>query len=348
MSGEQSEEKSHPATRRKLEKAREKGQLAKSRDLVSVATLACAGLALWLLGPAMAAVFGELAAGGVDASLQPMGPGTRAIVSLSAKALLLTALPVMAAVIVGAIAANLAANKGVIVSLEPLKPKLSHLDPVAGLKRIFGKRSMVELFKALTKVLILGAAVTVLSLLALNALVRAPLCGADCLLPLTGRLTRDLIALALVILALFAVVDVFLQRMLFLDDMKMTKSELKQERRDQEGDPTIRSARKRLMKEAAQAGPMGLKAVTMVIFGPDALVGLRYERGKTPAPLLVLKAREGGAMQVLAAARADGKAIVEDPPLARRLLSAKMGAAVPKRDFERVARALLMSGALRR
>ena len=155
------------------------------------------------------------------------------------------------------------------------------------------------------------------------------------------------IAFALIFL-LFAMIDVGVQRWLFLRDMKMTTTEFKRERKDMEGDPMLRQERMRQRREYAEGSttPLGVKNATILISdGQSAVVGLRYIQGETPVPVIVCKGRKDRAISLVATARQLYLPVVDDPDLTKALMnSGNLGDYVDQAHFHEVAAILIQSG----
>jgi type III secretion protein U len=212
---------------------------------------------------------------------------------------------------------NVVITKGIVFSLDPIKPRADRLHPVNGLKRVFGLRNLVELVKGVIKTVLL-VAVCILSLWsALNAIVRSPGCGLSCLGPVLTAVVTPFLAAAIAIVLAGGLIDVVVQRGLFLRQMRMTRSELKRERREQDGMPEIRSAQRRQRHVLAQGGGrFGIESATLLIVGDDVVVGLRYVAGETPVPLLVCKGRSVRAQNLAETAVALSIPRFRDPDLA--------------------------------
>ncbi len=348
MSGkDQSEEKSLPASEKKLRDARKKGQVSQSKDMVigmgTVAILAY----VWLAWESVQVDLITLLLLPADTYQMPFLKAVEHVMSAAFDLAVKTVLPLILIVILVSILTNVAVMKGFIFSTEPITPKGEKIDPVAGFKRIFSMKNMVELIKSVLKTLLLSAAALVLVLLGLETLIKGPVCGADCIAFAFSSLVKPLfIAFALIFL-LFALLDVGLQRWLFLRDQRMTKTEFKRERKDMEGDPMLRQELARQRREFAQgnATPLGIKQATVLITeGQSAVIGLRYIKGETPVPSLVCKGRNERAVQLVAQARQLYIPVVDEPALAKTLLeNGKLGDYVDQAYFHDVAAILIQT-----
>ena len=348
MSGkDQSEEKSLPASEKKLRDAREKGQVSQSKDMVigmgTVAILAY----IWLVWENVQADLVTLLLLPADIYELPFLQAVERMMSASFDLAVKTVLPLILIVILVAILTNVAVMQGFVFSTEPIKPKGEKIDPVAGFKRLLGLKNLVEMIKSVLKTLLLSATAIILVLLGLETLIKGPVCGPNCIAFAFASLAKPLfIAFALIFL-LFALFDIGLQRWLFLRDQRMTKTEFKRERKDMEGDPILRQELARQRREFAQGStiPLGIKHATVLIAeGQSAVIGLRYVKGETPVPTLVCKGRNDRAVQLIAQARQLYIPVVDEPALAKALLeNGKLGDYVDQAYFHDVAAVLIQT-----
>lgn len=349
MSEDGGELKTFPPTKRKLERARKKGQVAHSRDLVGAATLAAGALAAWWGGGALfAAGAAMLDAAGQAAGLG-LGPGLRAMRASLSDAYLHAAVPVMAAVVAAAVLANLVVLRGILFSLDPVKPKFTHVNPAEGLKRLFKRDRLVDLAKTVVKAVLLAVALAVVLRGGLRLLATAPGCGMGCVIGATQVLALALLVTAVLVFVAVGAVDVPLQRQLFTRNMRMGANELKREIKEDMGDPLIRKARRRLIEEAANAPPRSrlgeAQAVVMVYDGTGSVVGLRYVRGETPAPMVVCRAQGQRGQEMLNAAIGRGLPVENDPELTRTLFkAAPPGQWIPQSTYGAAGAVLLRHG----
>ncbi len=159
----------------------------------------------------------------------------------------------------------------------------------------------MELGKGLLKALILGAALFTIVLETVRSLPLLPACGMPCIGSLIAANATSLLHTGAGISLAAGLADVLIQRWLFLRDMKMSKSEVKKEHKDQEGDPHVRNAHRRHRQEAASLPRTGLDRATILIRGRGVVVGLRYVASEGTAPVIVCRARNERADAMLAA-----------------------------------------------
>lgn len=249
MSSERTEE----ATPRKLRRARQDGRVWRSRDLTSaLILLAASGLLIWAGG----AIFERLRwltamIFGLACAPQPPSPSLALEAALEAVVDCLW--PLAGVVTVTAVTAGLV-QVWPLLTFEPVRPKLARLDPIAGLRRLLDGRGVIDALVSAAKVLLVGAvlvATLVDELPTLVALVSAgPVAGLDALAAVGGAL---LLRGGVALLGL-AALDVLIQRRRYLKDMRMTRREVERERRETEGDESLRGERRRLRAELLEGG----------------------------------------------------------------------------------------------
>ena len=345
--GNSTEQKTLPPSKKKLKDARERGQVAHSKDLVGAATLAAGAGAAWAAGGALFASGAAMLDAAGQAATLGLGPGLRVLRAPLGDAFLHAAAPVMAAVVAAAVLANLVVLRGVLFSLDPVKPKFSHVSPAEGLKRLFGAKRWIELAKSVVKAVLLAAALVLVLWGGMRPLSAAPGCGIGCVIGATQVLALALLVTAALVFAAVGGLDVPLQRSLFTNDMKMGVSEKKRESKDQEGDPLIRAARRRLRQEEAhKPARLGLaQASVMVHDGAGSVVGLRFARGEMQVPLVVCRARGQQGREMLSAAADRGIPVSEHTDLARTLLkAAPPGTWIPQSTYAAAASVLARHG----
>jgi type III secretion protein U len=347
MNDDVSEQKTLPATDKKLQDARKKGQVAHSQDLVSAAGGIVAIVYLWFRLDTIAAEWRDA----VLLSLMPAPDGfivaLRRSLSIFADLSIRTLAPLLALILAAGILASLAVTRGPAVSLDPIKPRFNHLNPMQGLKRIFGLRGWIELAKTVVKAVLVGSVLLLVVVGSWEPLVHVPSCGIACLSYMFGSLAKLLLGIAICVFLLAAIIDLLLQRWLFLREMRMTPSELKRERKDLEGHPLIRRAFRQYHQEVANEPRLGVEQATIVIRGPGIAIGLRYVRGETGVPVVVCRGKDSTADAIVRDAAARAIPAHDDAELARSLSSGiRLGSGIPAQYFEPVARALYAVGAV--
>lgn len=344
MAEETGQERTEKATPKRLKDARDKGQIARSRELNSAALVLLGAGGLWALGGHLGSVFIDLMRGGftIDraAALDPA-----ALVSYlgaaSGQALWALAPWLLLALVIATAAPMLLG--GFLLSAENLAPKFERLDPAKGLKRVFSAQGAVETGKALAKFVVLGgiAWLVVRQMApALLALGSEPMPGA--IVHALGLSAKAFFVTALGLL-LIAAVDVPFQLWNHAKQLRMTRQDIKDEMKESEGRPEVRGRIRQRQQELSRRRMMqDIPKASVVITNPTHYaVALRYDVGADGAPRLVAKGADLVAQQIRAAAREHGVPILEQPPLARALFyTTKLGAEVPRELYTVVAQVL--------
>jgi type III secretion protein U len=317
---EETEQKSLPASAKKLRDARRKGQVPHSRDLVTGVSLTMLFIYLVLAGPTLTdrlTALMEVASRSVD---PPFSEAGGQAVRLALEIVLLASLPPVVIVVIGDVLSGMASTFGPVFSFDPVKPKFEHINPAQGLKRIFSVRNAVEFAKAAAKVIILGTAFFMILRGMIGPLFEIPVCGEPCLTTAAVAAIKPLAATAAVAFVAIGLVDLLVQRRLFLRDMRMTRTESKREVKDLEGDPLIRGERRRMRTQFTSRNVrVGIRHAVIAIMHEDQIVGLRYRPGETPVPVVVCKGRGEAGRAMLAEARQLGIPTVDNAAFAADL-----------------------------
>lgn len=343
-------EKTEPATEKKKKDAREEGQVAKSKEIGNAFSL----LALFLLLKLWAGTLAENLVGLFSKVYDDIPEYlknydgyvnftsiTTLLVEVLLELMLLIAPPFIVAFLV-AFVCDVAQVKWA-PTLKPLKPKGSKLNPIQGFKKIFSKTALVELVKSILKIAII--VIVAYTYLKKNATGIFLLYDQSLFGAIAGicKLVVDLgfrIAIAYLIIA-FA--DYAYQRWKFADDLKMTKQEVKEEYKEQEGDPQIKGKVRQKMREASQRRMMqNLPKADVVITNPTHYaVALMYDAEKYDAPVVIAKGENYLAQRIKEVARQNDIEIVENKPLARMLYAnVEVGEMVPPELYQAVAEVL--------
>ncbi|MDE2487257.1 MAG: flagellar biosynthesis protein FlhB [Alphaproteobacteria bacterium] len=336
------ESRTEEPTARKLERAREHGDVAKTQDLGTLASLAGAAGVIAIAGGLMARRLAEALVpflANAD-SINLTGDGAVEVARHAG----LAAAPILAAVMFAAAVAGVAGNlvqTGFLFTPDRLKPDFGKVSPIAGFKRIFGLDGLVNFLKSLAKVFAVGAIgwwvlkphVQEMAGLARMAPVE--------MLPFAADVLRRLVFAVLALMLVVAGADWFWQRQRYMARMRMTKEELKEDYRQSEGDPHVKAKQKQKRAEAARRRMMqAVPTATVVIMNPTHYaVALKYEQGEDAAPVCVAKGLDSLALKIREIAEEAKVPVVEDPPLARALYAAvEVDEMIPQAHFEAVAK----------
>jgi flagellar biosynthetic protein FlhB len=333
-----------PATARKIEKARAEGQVARSRDLSHFAVL---GVGLALIGafaPEITAALARRLGDGLrlePALLQSPQAMTDRLAMLGSW-MLLAVLPVGAITVLLALGAGVLAG-GWNLSFKPLEPRLDKIDPLAGLKRLASLQNLGQTLKACLLALVLGGAGALYLQRHGEPMARLLTLPLPQALAAAATLIQDGALLLAGVLALFALVDVPLQRQLLLRRLRMSVEELKKEMRDVEGNSEVKAKMKLRMREIV--GRRMLAAVPradLVVMNPTHYaVALKYDEATMAAPRVVAKGAELLALRIRDLAREHKVPVLQAAPLARALYAhGELDRPVPQTLFTAVAQVL--------
>ncbi|MGH2910562.1 MAG: flagellar biosynthesis protein FlhB [Solirubrobacteraceae bacterium] len=342
MAGTERTEKPTPKRRKE---ARDKGQVARSVELSGASVLVGGLIGVIAFGPAIAAhagaamqaIFGQIANGSAVTS----AAGLHGLEQIVLNALLQTVAPIAAICAGIALLANVA-QVGMKPSMQALRPQFDRLNPASGVKRLFGKRIGFETGKTLAKVAVVGG-VAAMSLVPMITQQQTTMGAAPSTigsLMFSGAKTIAIRVLAVYLL--ISVIDYVWQRRQFEKGLKMTKQEIRDESRNQDLPPEVKSAIRRRRILAARARMMAaVPTADVVVTNPTHYaVALVYD-GAKPAPVVVAKGKNLIAAQIRRIATENGVPIVPDPPLARSLhASVEIDQMIPAELFAAVAQLL--------
>ncbi len=319
---EDGQEKTEEATPKRKEDARTKGQIPRSRELTTMAMLLMGSFALASMGGTMIAELGEVMTQGLSLSRDQAFDHWK-MIDLLEKSIhdgIWLLLPFMLIMIVTAVAAP-AALGGWNFSAESLAFKPEKLNPVSGIKRMFSVRSLVELVKALAKFLLIGGVGAWLLIGYLPELMGLGRESVSNGLVHTGRILSHSFIILSASLALIAAIDVPFQLWEHAKNLKMTRQETRDESKNTEGKPEVKSRIRTLQREVAQRRMMAeVPNADVIITNPTHYaVALRYDPDKMAAPRVVAKGVELIASQIRTVAVANKVPLFEAPPLARAI-----------------------------
>lgn len=341
------------ATQHKLSEARKKGSVAKSQDFVSMTMLATACVVLFANGRDM---LGEILRLQRQVLVHaPVGQWTVDSISHWGSELLWAMLnlmgPVFLALIVAAVVANLF-QTGAVFSLHPLTPDLTKLNPSNGIKRLFSMRTLVDTGKSLFKLLILCGVMYTTLKQELPGLIGLPTADPhhypDLLLGLSGSLLTKLVLVLFVV----GLLDLMYARWEFSKRMRMSKREVKDEAKNREGDPRIRSRIRQLRKEMLKRSQSLAKvpSADVLVTNPTHIaIALSYKHGASTAPQVIAKGAGDMAQSMRKLASRHQIPIVQNRTLARALYrEVNNEGYVPEKLYPQVAKIMVWVYAMRR
>ena len=331
-------------TAKRLEQAREHGDVVKSSELSTFILLGGGTLAIAMFGKYTAVSLAR------TLSLFLQQPDTMSVDGASLTAMMRLLLPKLALAVAPFFAVMIAAGlAGHMLqsrpgfSLDKIAPDFSKVSPLAGLKRLFGAEGWMNLLKGLAKMAVVGVAIWTQLWPERHNLEAILNQSTVAVLGDMSRLLFKVMMASLATLGLIAGLDYFWQRMRWLSRNRMSKQEIKEEYRQNEGDPTIKAKIRQLRYERARKRMMAaVPTASVVIMNPTHYaVALKYESGKMAAPVCVAKGIDALALRIRAVAEEHDVPVVENPPLARALHAAvEIDDAIPPEHFKAVAQVI--------
>ncbi len=342
---ESGQERREPATQKRRADARKKGQVFRSPEMTAAFAL-LGGMGAFALGAARMLTLMRgylqvaLAARPLAGELTPQAIG--GVLGPAINVVMQCCLPVVAGAAALGIAADYA-QVGFIFTGEPLAAKFERLDPIQGAKRIFSRRALLELAKSLIKVGLVAAVAYYSVAPQLKSFGGLALMNVEQAMLATGRIAWTVVVRTVGALFLVAALDYVYQRFEYERNLRMTREEVKQELKETEGDPQLRSRIRQRQREMARRRMMAaVPKADVVITNPTHFAcALRYRAGETHAPQLVAKGQDSLALRIKEIAREARVPIVENPPLARTIYATvEVGAEVPPELYRAVAEVL--------
>lgn len=322
MSENDAQEKTEQATPKRLEEARRKGQIPRSRDLSTAAVTLVGGAALYLLGGQISGQMADMMRRSLALSRDEATDASHmlpALANAAADGLWLSA-PVLGAITLAALIAPLALG-GWSFSGQAMMPQFSRLNPLEGIKRMFALRSLVELTKAMAKfgvVAIIASIVLWKDAPTLMALGREPLQQA---IGHAAQISGKALLLISAGLLIIAGIDVPYQLWQYAKQMRMSREEIRQEYKESEGSPEVKGRIRQMQQQLARQRMMqDVPKADVVVTNPTHFaVALKYDEKRMRAPIVVAKGADVIAAKIREVAGEHAVPIFEAPPLARVL-----------------------------
>ncbi|HEY7164373.1 MAG TPA: flagellar biosynthesis protein FlhB [Candidatus Binatia bacterium] len=346
-------EKTEEPTARRRDEARKQGQFAKSRNIIPAATLVAMALTMSFAGVSLIERLCRCINAYFDAvgTMNPVTPEDLLPLALQTTFLIGPAiLPFFSAVLVAGLAAGFF-QSGFVMASEPIRFDFSRVSPAAGFRRLFSIDAAIELVKAVVFIAVLGWLGGAYIYREIPALLALTGMAAGDMLVYASRDGLVLTAWVLSAMAILAALDYLLQRWRTDRQLRMSRQEVKQELREQEGDPLVKAHFKSLRQKLARRRMMAdvAKADVVITNPTEFAVALAYQAGSMSAPRVLGKGAGFIAQKIREVARQKGIPIVENKPLARLLYrQVEVGREIPERLYRAVAEVLAYVYRLRR
>lgn len=340
--------KTEKPTPNKLREAKKKGQVSKSRELVSTTILLTSSIYFWFTWDwtleKLTSLF-SLPAPHIGTDLTLALPNGLFIELVSI--VLWVSLPLLIILFLAIVVIHIL-QFGWVFSFHPILPEASKVNPAEGLKRIFSLRSLIETLFSLAKVLIISLILFFIVKDSIGVLIHdKSVCQVDCLRDIFEDLIFKLIVFLLPAVILLSIFDLIYQKYEYLKEQKMTREELKRDLKNTEGDPLLAGYRKQISR-----GYLGeeiqdrIRRSRILIVDLDISIAIHYERGVTPLPVILAMGNDKAAKQMVAIAQEQAVPIIVNSRLAHQLLDeGVIDQHIPESTLDSVASALRKAAA---
>lgn len=342
-----SSEKTEQPTEHKLRKAREEGQVAKSKDFTQA--LLMGSLLGYMLSNSQSIIHNLVEI--IIFPAQLYGMNFRDALRILFDQVLITAVRIILPfilIVIGIAIFGEVMQTGLLLAFKTLIPKGDRLNPASNLKQMFAMKNFIEFFKSILKVCFLTVLIAMVIRDSLQTLVLIPAAGMGAAGLAVAGMLKTLVIYSFIAFGAIALADLVYQRYQFRKQQMMSMDEIKQEYKQLEGDPHVKSHRKSMAKEIAM-GEMVLKTrkASVVVTNPTHFaVALYYQESQTPLPIVLAKGEDAVAHQMIHVANSYGIPVMQNILLARALFTnAKIDQYIPSDLIEPVAEVLI---ALRR
>jgi flagellar biosynthetic protein FlhB len=338
MADESFDEKTEAPTEKRRTEAREKGTVAKSTEVNSVVVLLAGLVLLKMFGPWMMKEMGACCTEYFSQIDDTEMTVTRVVV-IAAHSLVLM-LRIMLPVIVGILVVGVLANLmqiGFLFTTQPLVPNLNKINPVSGFGRLFSGQSLVETIKNIVKLVIIGSVAYATVMAEFSKIVMLSDASIGAIFSFTAATAYKIVFRVALVLIVLAVLDYAYQRYQYEKKLKMTKQEVKEEHKQMEGDPHVKSRVRSLQREMAHRRMIQqVPKATVVVTNPTHIaIALRYAPEESDAPLVVAKGKRLIAERIKQIANENGIPIIEDKPLRAPCTTRRKSGSRSRRNFTR-------------
>ncbi|MBF0100936.1 MAG: type III secretion system export apparatus subunit SctU [Desulfobacterales bacterium] len=335
-------DKTEQPTSKKLREAREKGQVAKSKEIPSAAIIIAVFIVIWVSWDSYLNQMKELVLLPTLYYEVPFKEGLKMMLQGVGYKILVLSAPVIMTALIMAIMANFF-QIGALFSIQSITPDLNKINPAEGIKKIFSKDNLIEFLKSLVKILFLSYLIYKVIKESIDPLLKLPFLGIDGIMPVLGALLKKVVIYTIFAFSIVAAADFFLQKHQHIKKLMMTKEEVKQEYKEMEGDPHIKSKRKQLHREMVMNDTaQRTKKASVLVTNPTHLaVALYYDKDKTKLPMIVAKGEDLIAKRMIDIAQEEGIPIMQNVPLAQDLFHyGELDNYIPSNLIEAVAEVL--------
>ena len=344
-------EKTEQPTQKRLMKAREKGQVAQSQELPAAVSIVVLVLILVLFAPTLLQWFVTQMKEGMSGQVGVFADSNGFMHYFNAKiaSLTLAIFPILGSLFAGSVLSCVAVS-GLNFAPEAVSLKLSAIDPIKGFGKLFNVKSVVKLGVSIAKLIFVSIIVWLYLQDKIDELAAIRWAWSAQIITAISKIILGMLIRVCAALLVIAAVDVFFQKWKYTQDLKMTKQEVKQERKDTDGSPEIKSRVRRIQIEMAKKRMLQEipKADVVLVNPTHVAVALKYDTKTMEAPVVVAKGADHLAEKIREIARDYGVPVIRKPELARTIYSTvKAGDSIPHTLYAAVAEVLAMIYRLR-
>lgn len=344
MSDDSDAEKTEPASPRRLEKAREDGDVPRSREIATFTVLLAAGAGMWMTGSSLIGELELVMQSGLSLTRDEVFNHNVLIerITTDLVAILLACLPLAGLIMLVAIASPLLIG-GWNFSSKAFMPNFMKLDPIKGIGNMFSANAMIELLKAVAKTLVVGAVAWVVVMAQKDAVIGLALEPLNAGSAHVGELVAMAFLFITGALGLIALIDGPWQLWHYHDKLKMTRQELIQESKESDGNPQIKGKIRQMQREMARGRMMqNVPTADVIVTNPTHYaVALKYADGQKGAPRVVAKGVDDVAAKIRELGAEHKVTLLEAPALARALYKhTDIDEEIPEKLFSAVAEVL--------
>jgi flagellar biosynthetic protein FlhB len=338
-----SDDKTEEPTDKKLEDARKQGNVWKSKDLSTVVSFAVAMGVVRSTWDDVETRIKELFLFSIDHIAHPaqLETATYHLMIMALSSVVLLSAPVAFAAAIGGSLVDFLLV-GSLFAVETLIPKLEKLNPIEGLKNLVGKKQLIEMVKSMFKLSVTGYVVYGVVRDAMALVVSTIRGDAHMTMLVMGELVSRVVTRVTLCFVLFAIFDVWFQRMNYMKDQMMSKDDVKKEYKQSEGDPHHKAKRKEMHMEIMEGAQMdAVKGADVIVTNPEHVaVALKYDREHDAAPRVIARGIEVRAEAIRDLAKQYDVPLLRNVPLAHALLRLDVNQEVPEDLYDAVAEVL--------
>ena len=318
---ESSGNKTEQPTPKRLRDARKKGQIAKSKEVVSTASIIFLLGYLWVGSDFYLEKLRQLLMLPVTTYGVNFKSALNELLPEVFHLMVMLTLPVVGVALIVGIAAHFF-QSGAIFAPQVMKEGFKKINPASALKNIFSRKNLVELIKSILKIVFLLVLIYLAVRHDLGTLMQIPRCGLSCIVPIFGLVMGKVLTYTFIAFIIISVADYFFQKFDYIKNLKMTKDEVKREYKEQEGSPEVKSHRRQLFQEIVNSQVTNnVSNSSVIVTNPTRMaIGLYYEEGETPLPVVLFKEQGVMAKRIIEIAKEQGVPIMENVPLAHALM----------------------------